>query len=246
MAMTERQWLTWIDPEKMLRGLKPAPSERKLRLFALACCRRINHFITDPASQAALTFVEQHIETTPTRKKGRPAIEEAARDAYAEAYANVTARHQGQSAALVASNAADAALYTLHKDPLHGAIYTAAWAANAVAWTDQIAQGNLDGNNFRPAMRIPEERHQVELLRDIVGNPFRPSTVDPLWLHWNNGTIRNVAQAIYDELAFDRLGVLADALEDAGCVDDSVLSHCRSAGPHVRGCWVVDLLLGKA
>ena len=82
-------------------------------------------------------------------------------------------------------------------------------------------------------------------MRDIFGNPFRPVTVNPGWLAWNDGTVPRIAQAIYDERAFDRMTILADALEDAGCTDQDILGHCRSGGEHVRGCWVVDLLLGK-
>jgi hypothetical protein len=86
---------------------------------------------------------------------------------------------------------------------------------------------------------------RANLLRDIFGNPFRPATLDPAWLRWNDDAIPKLAQAIYDERSFDRLPVLADALEDAGCTDAEILKHCRQPGPHVRGCWVVDLLLGK-
>jgi hypothetical protein len=84
------------------------------------------------------------------------------------------------------------------------------------------------------------------LLRDVFGNPFRPATVDPSWLAWNDGTVIKMAQAIYDDRAFDRLPILADALEDAGCTNEDILTHCRQPGEHVRGCWVVDLLLGKS
>ena len=66
-----------------------------------------------------------------------------------------------------------------------------------------------------------------------------------LLVAWNDGTVRKIAQAIYDERAFDRLPILADALEDAGCDNADILNHCRNGGEHVRGCWVVDLLLGK-
>jgi hypothetical protein len=69
--------------------------------------------------------------------------------------------------------------------------------------------------------------------------------VDPSWLAWNGGTVRNLAQSIYDERAFDRLPVLADALEDAGCADADLLGHLRGPGPHARGCWAVDRILGK-
>jgi hypothetical protein len=80
------------------------------------------------------------------------------------------------------------------------------------------------------------------LLRDIFGNPFRPVTIDANWL---TPTVQNFATAIYDDRAFDRLPILADALEDSGCTNQDILNHCRSGGEHVRGCWVVDLLLGR-
>jgi hypothetical protein len=87
---------------------------------------------------------------------------------------------------------------------------------------------------------------EVLLLRDIFGNPFRPiPSVPPVWLAWNDSTIQKLAQTIYDEHAFDRLPILADALEEAGCTNADILNHCRQPGEHVRGCWVIDLILGK-
>jgi hypothetical protein len=86
---------------------------------------------------------------------------------------------------------------------------------------------------------------ETALLRCLLGNPFRPAVGDPYWLAWNNGTLPALAQAIYDDRAFDRLPILADALEDAGCTNADLLDHCRGGGDHVRGCWVVDLILGK-
>lgn len=83
---------------------------------------------------------------------------------------------------------------------------------------------------------------QAALLRCIFGNPFRPVAVNPEWLAL---TVQSLAAAIYEERAFDRLPILGDALEDAGCANQDILSHCRGGGEHVRGCWVVDLLLGR-
>lgn len=87
---------------------------------------------------------------------------------------------------------------------------------------------------------------QADLLRCLFGpHRFRPFTLDPTWLAWNDGTIPKIAQAIYDERGFEDLPILADALEDAGCDNEDILAHCRGPGPHVKGCWVLDLLLGK-
>ena len=83
---------------------------------------------------------------------------------------------------------------------------------------------------------------QCAVLRDILGNPFRRATADPAWL---SSTVVQLASAIYADRAFDGLPILADALQDAGCEDEWALGHCRGPGPHVRGCWVLDLVLGK-
>jgi hypothetical protein len=90
-----------------------------------------------------------------------------------------------------------------------------------------------------------ENAAQGVLLRDIFGNPFRAISLGPAILHRNSRTISKLAEAIYHERAFDRLPILANALEEAECLDDKVLSHCRQPNLHVRGCWVVDLVLGK-
>jgi hypothetical protein len=82
----------------------------------------------------------------------------------------------------------------------------------------------------------------ASLVRDIFGNPFRPVVIDPAWL---TSTVLAIGRGIYDERAFDRLPILADALQDAGCENADLLTHLRSDGPHVRGCWALDLVLGK-
>jgi hypothetical protein len=90
-----------------------------------------------------------------------------------------------------------------------------------------------------------EQKHQGDLLRDLFGVPFHPVATNPSWLMWKDGTVVKLIEAIYQERAFNRLPILADALEEAGCTDAAILDHCRQPGEHVRGCWVVDLLLGK-
>jgi hypothetical protein len=135
-----------------------------------------------------------------------------------------------------------------------------------VRYTEQMADGRytgkLDGTDWiqlgedafaaavttarlvsgaRDDFMIPR-REQADLIRCIFGDPFRPVAVDPAWL---TSDVLTLARGIYDEKAFDRLPILADALQDAGCEDEALLSHCRGPGPHVRGCWVADLVLGK-
>ncbi len=86
------------------------------------------------------------------------------------------------------------------------------------------------------------EFRQAALLRDIFGNPFRPVAFDPAW---RTETVVGIARGIYEDRAFERMPILADALQDAGCEHPDILTHCREPGEHVRGCWVVDLVLGK-
>jgi hypothetical protein len=98
------------------------------------------------------------------------------------------------------------------------------------------------------ASRNPTARNgQIAMLHEIMGSPCRPSPPLPRSvLAWNDGTVRRNAEGIYDEWAFDRLPILADALLDAGCDNEDLIQHCCGAGPHVRGCWAVDLILGKS
>jgi hypothetical protein len=109
---------------------------------------------------------------------------------------------------------------------------------------DLVPEG-IDSEQARMAAHQAELSLQADLARCIFGNPFRPVAVDGAWARWNGGTVARLARAIYDGRAFDRLPMLADALEEAGCAERAILGHCRSGGPHARGCRVVDALLGK-
>jgi hypothetical protein len=105
---------------------------------------------------------------------------------------------------------------------------------DALAWHSPEA--------VRNDVKIEVQRVQSHMIRCIFGNPFRPVVVDPAWL---TSDVISVAETIYNERAFGRLTDLADSLEQVGCCDTGILAHCRSNGSHVRGCWVVDLILGK-
>jgi hypothetical protein len=146
-----------------------------------------------------------------------------------------------------------ATLAELLDERVRGWGYVGDWSiANLVLAADERL-----GNKIRTRMSMPRHnesgsdleesiRRACEIIRPhllcICGNPFRPVTADPSWL---TSTVVLLAQGIYDDRAFDRLPILTDALQDAGCDDVDVLNHCRDAGPHARGCWVVDMLLGK-
>jgi hypothetical protein len=99
---------------------------------------------------------------------------------------------------------------------------------------------------LRYAARDVERVRQAALAQDVFGAPFLPAQPEAFWLRWNDGCVGKIAQSIYDERRFQEIPILADALEDAGCDDEDILTHCRRPGRHVRGCWVIDLLLGKS
>jgi hypothetical protein len=109
------------------------------------------------------------------------------------------------------------------------------------AWNACYGKGGVFGYHDDEAGREAERR----LLHEILGNPFRPVKLSPGWLAGNGRCVPLLAQAIYDERRFQDLPILGDALEDAGCTEKAIFSHCRQPGEHVRGCWVLDLLLGK-
>lgn len=107
---------------------------------------------------------------------------------------------------------------------------------NKMVW---FAEQEFEARNENPQIAHVQLR---AILHEVVGNPFHPVAFDPAW---RTDAVVGLARTIYECRAFDWLPVLADALEDAGCADAAVLAHCRGPGPHVRGCWVVDLVLGK-
>jgi hypothetical protein len=214
--MTETEWLACTDPQPMLEFLRGKASDRKLRLFACACCRRIWHLLTDERSRKAVDVGEKCADGETTDEEQFNAYEaacDAKDDAWCGAYEN------SNFPAVTAS-------YVLAHNP----------DVASIARTASLA-----GDDSR-VQQLEKVAVQCNLLRDIFGNPFRPVTVSPNWL---TPAARYLAQAIYDDRAFDRMPILADALEDAGCTNADILNHCRQPGEHCRGCWVVDLLLGK-
>jgi hypothetical protein len=205
--MTDSEWQTASEPHAMLEFLQGSgrPGDRKLRLFAVACSRRMWGWID------AL---------------GRTAVD------VAERFADGVAGPEELRAARLACQGAggQAAWYAAATNP-GVAARNAARSAQAGAASHALA-GSEAG----------ELLAQARLVREIFGDPFRPFSFDPSWL---TPTVVELAQTIYDDRAFDRMPELADGLEEAGCDNREILVHCRMPGPHVRGCFVVDLLLGK-
>jgi hypothetical protein len=221
--MTEAEWLKCDGLGSMLGFVHGKSSDRKLRLFAVGCCRQIWRRIKPGHCRQAVETSESFADGGVTDKKLQKAGRLAADAVSLLEMEAQTFMRLGKYAERDASRAAEAAC---RKELSPWTVVC--WAKEAIRFTQERA------------------KDQCFLLRDCLGPClFRTIKAGDLWLCWNDGAIRKMAQHIYDDRAFDRLPLLADALEDAGCTDADILAHCRSGGEHVRGCWVVDLLLGK-
>jgi hypothetical protein len=131
----------------------------------------------------------------------------------------------------------DGEVVTRNAPPTVRAAYMAAAAAAEIA--------SNAAEMVAAVIKKGEGRIGAALVRCIFGYPFTSGSGTGPWLRWNDGALAKIAEGIYTERAFDRMPILADALLDAGCDDEDILAHCREPGPHVRGCWVIDLVLGK-
>ncbi len=218
--MTEDAWLVCTDSQKMLKSLRGKVGDRKLRLLACGCCRQVWASLTLKPVRRAVEAAEQYADGAATDEELQQANEKG--------ILAVTRTLHGNADRAV-SDAAYAA--KLHR--MAFAVDTARPAPLRIGHFGGLGKDDV----LRPCSPV--------LLRCLVGNPFRPSPFDRTWLAWKGGTIPKLAQAIYDERAFDRLPILADALEEAGCTDAAILTHCRQPGPHFRGCFVVDWVLEK-
>jgi hypothetical protein len=231
LALLGAENMTCWNPEQMLGAVRGQVGERKLRLFACACCRELLWQMLPEGSRRAIEVVERYAD-------GQAGVEEL-RVAQAQAIAD-EAEEETEQAAAVASVAAMAAAVEGFEDHLtmicrntwYGIDESAGLAAIEAAATECVLVRDVHGNPFRPLPPRRGKRRWDAQMRQ--------------WRGWNDGTVPRIAQGIYDERAFDRLPILADALLDIGCGKEDLIQHCRSAGPHVRGCWAVDLILGKS
>jgi hypothetical protein len=244
--MNEAGWLACTDPEVLLAHLRKASwtgrlipwlgsksgawRQRKYRLGVCACCRRFWESLAEAghrAVEAAEGFVDGLVH---------PEELEAARDMAEAAAFGLTGQESRWKrfwAQLGTSSweidpwmlaAAEAAEGTIKEETVLSALQ--------MTWTSQWQEGDC-----------------CRLLRELFGNPFRTVPFDPAW---RTGDVLTLAAGCYAErilpsgnLDSDRLSVLADALEDAGCTNRTILDHCRDANAHFHGCWVLDQVLGK-
>jgi hypothetical protein len=225
--MTEAEWLACTDPNPMLQAFTTrsgAAPDRKLRLFAIACCLRTKTLLADERSVNAVKVVEEFLEGKATEmqlkeayKSAQKAYEESDKPGYWESPLPL---------------ARFAARNTAYEDTTRLGI-TLVFAVRAGADSAADASGE-------PTV---EKAVQADLCRCVFGNPFRPVSFSP---EWRTDTALSLARTMYDARDFSAMPILADALQDAGCDRDDILSHCRDPhAAHVRGCWVCDLVLDK-
>jgi hypothetical protein len=207
--MTHQEWLACDAPDRMLIYLSAAASDRKLRLFACASCRRIWDLLPEGPS--------------------RRAVEASERFADGEIGADDLQRSWAAARRLVASDEARVGGW----NRLTAAEMEARDTARAAAWSaahSVVADSSPD-----------ERKAQADLLRDI----FHPSNQLVLQPSWLSDEVKALTQQMYEKRTFERMLALGDALAKAGCQDGEVLDHCRGSGLHVRGCMVIDLLMGR-
>jgi hypothetical protein len=241
--MTDAEWRTTDDLRAMLSHVRSGanltrskPGRRKMRLFACGCCRLIGDLLPDARTRKALELCEKYADGEADDGQLQAAMLEANKTAAKEyAQAEVKALAPGLEAARAVWSACD-------KDGRQAVEFALEYSVKAVqAARRKIAGKGQKGKEADVAADEQRRRH-CKLLRDLFGNPFQLVKFLP---GWKAANVVAVGKGIYKDRAFERMPILADALEEAGCSDAAVLEHCRGAGPHWRGCWVIDGVIGK-
>jgi hypothetical protein len=222
--MTEKQWLKATDPAEMLELLGPHASDRKLRLFACACCRRVWHIVTSPKLEQALPLLEDSIEGK-AKDRGR-----------AHKLAGEMLTDGSSTQACIGAELWKASQKAFKRDE---------YGFYRIGYSVQAALGWAAGG-FHPVFTNAvkaERKEQAKVVREMFGSPFRPVHFSP---QWRTSDVLTLARQMYDSRDFGAMPILADALQEAGCDSEDLLGHLRDPHVvHVRGCWALDLVLGK-
>jgi hypothetical protein len=223
---TREVWNASTDPDRMLDAVAGRLSDRKLLLFICECARRVGGLLP-PGVPNLIPRVEAAAEVNGDEE--RDAVLREALDRS------------------LAGGADWVSVLVRRPKWVHGLVQFAAGLLRNLEWRAVVPAAELAATEYlAPSLNTSPRRdhpEQAALLRCVAGYPFLPAALDPAW---RTSDVVSLAAGIYAERAFDRLPILADALMDAGCCADNFQSHLRSPGPHVRGCWVVDLILGKS
>jgi hypothetical protein len=220
--MNEEEWLSCDSIEELLNLVEAEDivkvTARKHRLFYVACCRSVFALMPDHRSRKAVEIVEEVADDL-TSENNAWTSGEAAHSVV------VDMEQTGKS-----------------KTAEYSAAHAAACGVESLREAVCAAAAARERQKKKRKAYKEEEKSQCLLLREIYGNPFRPIAFNP---SWRTSTVVALATGIYEEKAFDRLPILADALQDAGCDSEVILNHFRLPGEHCRGCWALDLVLNK-
>lgn len=268
--MTRAEWLACTDPGKMLAYLCGRASDRKLRLFACACCRRVWHLLRAEESRQAIETAERFADGSASPEElarakaaakqitwasiqrvhaewALPTMTDSARAAWVGVWV-ACAAEETTEANVWTDGTADQEAGPAQSLALRTAQVTS-WAKTVAeeqglwgTFTGQVAEAG-EASWLGPD---EEEAYQCALLRDVFGHLFEPCHLRSQWLRWHDGVVPTMAEVIHNERRFGDLPILADALEDAGCQNAALLAHCRTPGPHTRGCWALDALLERS
>jgi hypothetical protein len=281
--MTEKEKIDYHDPGMKLFNLPQSTSERKLRLFACACCRQFWDWFS-PEDREGVSIAERYADRTASEVERRRSLRALVGSSGGEVW---DARPGALSVALPMHSLLRMVVLTLATnhdylhcresgraiaevpDPTRQVVRVAECSRLALELAEDAAQQQknaargavgrvwnrllhdlsfrIDLALYRGLTRSNRKEaiaRQETLFHDIFGNPFRPVTFSP---EWRTGTAVDLARTMYESRDFSAMPILADALQDAGCDNDDILSHCRDSNPtHVRGCWVVDLVLERS
>lgn len=198
-----------------LKTWRTKSGRRKMRLYGCGCARRVMHLLPHDTLRKALLVAEKFADGEVDKAK-LAATEKRVRPMNADGYFPKLSAAASRAVGMVEAACGESA-------------YNATFTMTALLPTP-LAPGPKGG------------RMLCDLLRCVFGNPFTKPAFEK---KWRSETVTALAEGIYADHAFDRLPILADALEEAGCDDRKMLDHLRGKGPHCRGCWVLDLALGK-
>ncbi len=214
--MTESEWLICSEPELMLAFVEGRASERKLRLFAAACCDEVRALLPDENARELAGLLARWVEESPRLMVSISAW--------------LTLGRMIRSLAQAAGGVGD-----VGSGPRLSSFSQGVFVARIAL---------LAARSMTPTG--PQRGYFCDLAREVFGNPFGPPRVEEAWLRWDNACVANLARSMRDGRRFDDLPVLADALEDAGCDETGLLEHLRRGSEHVPGCWALDALLGES
>jgi hypothetical protein len=246
--MTEAEWLTCTDPFDLAHAIRKRVNSSRFRWLAVDWGSRIrNLFEPDdlPWFDAFVAWVNGE-GVHPNQVCRQPEFFPLDKPFFEIAASRACAEHIRDDDPMKAATAAADSLAAYHPIPGREIDFS---QPNLGRDPSKEVPDEIWENGGREAWWEEKGRHSERIKREfcaqfrcVAGNPFRPVALDPSWV---TPTVVALATGIYEHRAFDRLPILADALQEAGCGNEDVLSHCRGDGPHVRGCWVVDSILGK-